>query len=249
MRRLDDFRARLDAAHTRAQRALTPNDVLGAQLDSSREEEFRRFVETLPDRGVAWNDAAHPWRRLLPGPHVPGTPLYRPTKTDALVTAEEFRRQGKNHIYAEMLARRRFSASSIEGDTAVNFVIPGIVYGSKPYITDLVVIGDPKDAERMARVHLVKSIFYGNTNFLGEGVLSTRNVESWREQRYHLMENFLPLSSLAKVCPISVARARFAVENKIPEGVPTDLTDRPPPDSRRLGEIRPSGFHTKGWNG
>jgi hypothetical protein len=43
-------------------------------------------------------------------------------------------------------------------------------------------------------------------------VLSTRDIQSWKDQREHLSEAFLPIASLSKIFPISQARAQVAVQ-------------------------------------
>ena len=42
--------------------------------------------------------------------------------------------------------------------------------------------------------------------FLGDGVLSTTDNASWREQRAHFIEAFLPNASLASIYPINLKR-------------------------------------------
>ena len=51
--------------------------------------------------------------------------------------------------------------------------------------------------------------------FLGDGVLSTRDNESWKEQRRHLSEAFMPKSSLAHIFPVSRDRAEYAVQERL----------------------------------
>ena len=55
---------------------------------------------------------------------------------------------------------------------------------------------------------LILTQIRGGLSFLGEGILSTTDNESWKEQRAHLIEAFLPMSSLQHICPVTVARAR-----------------------------------------
>lgn len=116
---------------------------------------------------------------------------------------------GLNVTFIESLAIELF------GDSAGNFVMPMVVFEKSPYLEDVVVVGNAEDAERVARVHVLKSTLYGSQLFLGEGVLSTRDLLSWREQRSILAEAFLPFSSLAKIMPVSVKRADYAVVEKL----------------------------------
>jgi cytochrome P450 len=46
--------------------------------------------------------------------------------------------------------------------------------------------------------------------FLGPGILSTTDNESWKNQRDHFAPPFLPLSSIAEVSKTSIARAEWA---------------------------------------
>ena len=68
--------------------------------------------------------------------------------------------------------------------------------------------------------------------FLGDGVLSTTDNASWREQRAHFIEAFLPNASLASVYPINLKRAATSTQNLKDEvgaggaaGVVVDMTE------------------------
>merc|ERR1719453_1982055 len=59
-----------------------------------------------------------------------------------------------------------------------------------------VIVSDPADAERLSRTHVRKE---GNFEpALLDGVIATTDNEFWKQQRAHLSEAFLPLSSLAE---------------------------------------------------
>merc|ERR1711953_898697 len=68
-------------------------------------------------------------------------------------------------------------------------------------------IADPRDAERIARVHVLKQQNYFQ-EVLYDSIISTRDNDHWRKQRKELSEVFLPVSSLAKIMPVSLSRAR-----------------------------------------
>eukprot|EP00930_Biecheleria_cincta_P059218 TRINITY_DN44978_c0_g1_i1.p1 TRINITY_DN44978_c0_g1~~TRINITY_DN44978_c0_g1_i1.p1 ORF type:complete len:617 (-),score=92.27 TRINITY_DN44978_c0_g1_i1:36-1886(-) len=68
-----------------------------------------------------------------------------------------------------------------------------------------VIIAHPDDAERIARIHIRKEPNFGG--FM-DSIISTTDNEHWREQRKHFSEAFLPLSSLAQILPVSLARAK-----------------------------------------
>lgn len=68
-----------------------------------------------------------------------------------------------------------------------------------------VIIAHPDDAERIARINVRKEPNFGG--FM-DSIISTTDNEHWREQRKHLSEAFLPLSSLAQILPVSLSRAK-----------------------------------------
>jgi len=98
---------------------------------------------------------------------------------------------------------------------ASNIVVPDLAfYGTgsdmRRLICARVLIGDPDDAERISRVHTRKE---GNfCPILYDSVIATEDNEHWQEQRRHLSEAFLPLSSLAQILPQSLERARGCAE-------------------------------------
>jgi len=194
------------------------NDT-NASSNSSDESFFAiptSFLSRLRDEGLAWEDPSGIHQLL--GPHMMKDRF--PTKNHALKEFFHHSRTGKNIVFLESLA------VELNGDSATNMVIPFIVLAKKPFLIDVVVVAHPKDAERIARMHVKKSTIYGDqSNFLGEGVLSAKSVDSWQEQRTNLVEAFLPLSSLAKVMPVSVQRAEYAVNDKLraATGKPIDM--------------------------
>lgn len=88
-----------------------------------------------------------------------------------------------------------------------------------------VIVADPEDAERVARIHVRKEPNFG---VLMESIISTTDNEHWREQRQHLVEAFLPLSSLAEILPVSLARAKDCANrlgSLAKDGQPVDMSD------------------------
>lgn len=79
-----------------------------------------------------------------------------------------------------------------------------------PKLTNLVILSHPEDCARIARDHVKKMPDQGL--FLGDGVLSTTDNDSWREQRSHFTEAFLPQASLATLIPINCGRAVASME-------------------------------------
>mmetsp|Transcript_117991 Transcript_117991/g.252000 ORF Transcript_117991/g.252000 Transcript_117991/m.252000 type:complete len:601 (+) Transcript_117991:59-1861(+) len=93
-----------------------------------------------------------------------------------------------------------------------------------------VILGDPADAERISRTHVRKE---GNfESILLGSVIATTDNEAWQQQRRHLAEVFLPLSSLACIMPVSLSRAKLCADRlqqkaTRPEGglQPVDMSD------------------------
>mmetsp|Transcript_97259 Transcript_97259/g.153938 ORF Transcript_97259/g.153938 Transcript_97259/m.153938 type:complete len:453 (+) Transcript_97259:3-1361(+) len=77
--------------------------------------------------------------------------------------------------------------------------------GDAPRLGCRAIIAHPEDAERIARLHVLKEPNFGG--FL-DSVISTTDNKHWRDQRKHLVEAFLPISSLAQILPVSLSRAK-----------------------------------------
>jgi len=116
-----------------------------------------------------------------------------------------------------------------------NIVVPKVQMfglGMKSYqkVIPRVILADPEDAERISRTHVRKE---GNfEQVLFDSVIATTDNDVWKEQRRHLSEVFLPLSSLAKILPVSLARAKHCADRlqKLsvrPDGTPAsvDMSD------------------------
>jgi len=89
-----------------------------------------------------------------------------------------------------------------------------------------VVLAHPEDAERVSRLHVRKE---GNFEpALFDSIISTTDNDKWREQRQCLNEAFLPLSSLAEILPVSLARAKQCtsrLREAASKGSPVDMSD------------------------
>jgi hypothetical protein len=107
---------------------------------------------------------------------------------------------------------------------ASNIVVPV----SKPgnFLSCYVILADPEDSERIARIHTRKDGSFEPT--LLDSVISTTDNDLWQQQRRQLSEVFLPLSSLAQVMPVSLARAKVCA-GKLAEAAhsltPVDMSD------------------------
>mmetsp|Transcript_15004 Transcript_15004/g.31422 ORF Transcript_15004/g.31422 Transcript_15004/m.31422 type:complete len:622 (-) Transcript_15004:275-2140(-) len=114
-----------------------------------------------------------------------------------------------------MFLYMRYMQQYGDAGLASNIVVPQLTfYGTgsemKRELCSRVLIGNPSDAERISRVHTRKE---GNfCPVLYDSVIATPDNEYWQEQRRHLAEAFLPLSSLAEILPKSLDRAKGCAE-------------------------------------
>ena len=159
-----------------------------------------KFWDQLVD-----DDGAGEVAVALPGPmRDVGAGGRYPSKREILLEMAEAGVEGVSHLkWAELQDRY------CGGRRTANFVIPVVSFvpGNErpPLVTSLVILSDPADCARVARQHVKKMPDQGL--FLGDGVLSTTDVASWRAQRTHFSDAFLPDASLRRLCPINVARA------------------------------------------
>jgi cytochrome P450 len=112
-----------------------------------------------------------------------------------------------------------------------NIVLPrlqatGTGHETRTRVITRVVLADAEDAEKISRNHVRKE---GNfEQALYDGIISTTDNEHWRAQRLHLSEVFLPLSTLSKILPISLARAKQCtdrMEMLAADGAAVDVSD------------------------
>ena len=77
-------------------------------------------------------------------------------------------------------------------------------------IRNLIVINHPDDAERLLEKHTKKTPYLKKQVF--DSIISTTNVEHWREQRKHYQPAFSVKDELEKLIPISNARAMQSID-------------------------------------
>lgn len=184
------------AAHT-AKNAMAHFDTTDPQI-----------LATMPDatEHLEYNIADH-----LPGPFRDVGPGKRyANKYEVYAEAQYHQSMGTLHIYKQQM-RERYGKQGY----ATNIVVPivrffrtdggaGLLHG--PVLTQQVVLSHPDDCERVARNHVKKQ-----PNFVGtlmSSLISTTDNENWKQQRNELNEAFLPVASISKTLPISVARSR-----------------------------------------
>lgn len=78
-----------------------------------------------------------------------------------------------------------------------NFTVPRIshVDAGRARLEPWLVICNPDDAARIARMHTKKARIYGPT-FLGGGIFGLTDNDEWRAQRYHLLLGVLPVRGI-----------------------------------------------------
>jgi hypothetical protein len=90
----------------------------------------------------------------------------------------------------------------------VPVIMPSTQRSSQLGFSNLVVLAHPEDAQRIARNHPRKS-----PNFepiFADSVISTTDNSHWMKQREHLVQAFMPTTSLGRIFPVSLARAKQA---------------------------------------
>lgn len=182
-------------------------DGTGGKVSLSQNEQesldFGILESLLPSEGE-YNIAEH-----LPGP------LQTKSWEEAFVEYQESFQYGLPHLkFVEW--QREYGG---EEQLAANIVVPQLVYTRKdidvgpripPKLTQEVIISNPQDAARIARIHVRKQpnftpAFYGS-------IISTVDNQHWKQQREDINPAFLPKASLEQIFPISAARAQYAAE-------------------------------------
>ena len=107
---------------------------------------------------------------------------------------------------------------------AANIVIPGLMVERSPpergRLTPPrpileVIISNPEDCARIARVHVKKQPNFTPTTY--DSIISTVNNAHWKTQREDLNPAFLPKASLGQIFPVSLARAKHAADKLMAE--------------------------------
>lgn len=90
-----------------------------------------------------------------------------------------------------------------------NIVIPYFDIENKCK-TDLIIVNNPKDAERLASTHVKKTPYLKKN--LYDSIISTTSVEHWKDQRNSYSEAFSVNEKLKDLIPISNRRAMYCVK-------------------------------------
>ena len=105
--------------------------------------------------------------------------------------------KGLLHIlYMDYLSKLGFSS---------NIILPYYDEYNKN-IRDLIVINNPDDAERLALTHVKKTPYL--KGLLYDSIISTTDLDEWKEQRQSYQPAFSLENELKKLIPISNERAK-----------------------------------------
>ena len=155
----------------------------------------RELIAAIPvrysDHGNDLGPAPH---TLLHGPMY-GREDTAENRFEAMREIQEYTRQGNEQGYW-MRCQREAAARDPghHGDPmSINIVIPRIMAGAESeytsgdvYSTDVVILADRDDCERIAKVHVQKSPNF--TPILFESLISTTDNKHWANQRNYLNE-------------------------------------------------------------
>ena len=106
--------------------------------------------------------------------------------------------KGKNHILIRKY--QHLYGDNLSSNINIPYVKNGVV-------RDLLVINNPDDSERLAYMHVKKHPIL--EPLLYNSIISTTDVEDWREQRQNYQHAFNVSNELNKIIPISVKRSEY----------------------------------------
>mmetsp|Transcript_5451 Transcript_5451/g.6369 ORF Transcript_5451/g.6369 Transcript_5451/m.6369 type:complete len:577 (+) Transcript_5451:288-2018(+) len=177
----------------------------------SSREQFIKFLKYLPNEieNLEYNVGVH-----LPGP-LQDRVRYPNGWVDAYLDLEKASYAGENHVKTA-----EYQMTYGKQGLNSNIVVPFLLFGrggphnsgrrSPPLVTQQVIVGDPEDAKRIAKVHVTKSPNF--TPFMYNSIISTTDDEEWHTMREHLVTAFLPKGSLQRIFPVTLDRAKFCPE-------------------------------------
>ena len=112
--------------------------------------------------------------------------------------------QGYNHIYISKLLHQLNNPSA-------NICLPLLNnWNEEVSIDNLVIINNPKDAEKISKNHVKKAPIF--KELLNTSIISTTDNDDWQTQRGEMNPAFIPALSLKKIFPESVNRAKICSE-------------------------------------
>jgi cytochrome P450 len=185
------------AGHGRALRRLS--HVYGVLAVTAAEEEAQAEETALVESPLAKLRDATAEADYVVSEHLPG-PLQDKDREEVL---KEIQAAGGQSHVQWMQWQEQYGDAGLNS----NIVIPHIARerSAGEWLTEKVILSDPEDCVRIARTHTQKEPNF--QMFMGDSVISAVDNKAWREQRNHMTQAFLPMSSLAHIFPISNQRA------------------------------------------
>jgi len=178
--------------------------ALFAEKDGVLKVQPKEEAAALLDRATAEGNLE--LLKVLPGPWQSAQ-----TRDDQIRLVQDIFRavEAGDNVYQYADWQLKYGGRGLSSNIAVPAIARhGIGEESMSFkLVSRVVVSDPEDAARLSHIHVKKE-----PNFkpaLLNGIIATDDNDHWREQRKHLSEAFLPLSSLAAIMPKSLARAKL----------------------------------------
>ena len=118
---------------------------------------------------------------------------------------EEIKESNDKGLFLNLI--RTYQIKYGNGSWSENVLIPYII---KDKLTNIIIVNHPKDAERLANIHIKK--MSNLKPFVFDSIISTTNNSNWKEQRCEYQSAFSLKNKLEKIIPISHRRAKECIE-------------------------------------
>ena len=127
------------------------------------------------------------------------TPLSEKSRKEVL---EEIKNESENGLLLQLI--RKYQIDYGSGSFSDNILIP---YSKK---SDIIIVNNPEDAERLANDHIKK--ISNLRPYVFDSIISTTDVNHWKEQRRDYQSAFSVPNKLEKIMPISNSRAMECID-------------------------------------
>mmetsp|Transcript_6265 Transcript_6265/g.8227 ORF Transcript_6265/g.8227 Transcript_6265/m.8227 type:complete len:392 (+) Transcript_6265:44-1219(+) len=173
---------------------------------------FKALIKKLPSNiaDLEYNVADH-----LAGP-LQDKERYPDGWADVFLDFRQWQLVGENHIGIVEYQKRYGGKAGM----SANIVLPSISIGrvgdrnsgrrGLPLITQEVIVSNPEDARRIARLHVKKQPNF--TPLFYNSIISTTDNPEWQQMREHIVSAFLPNGSLQKIFPVTLERAKHCAK-------------------------------------
>jgi cytochrome P450 len=175
--------------------AFTTNVMMSASAADEEEAAVDQATESpLANMRDATAEADYVVSEHLPGPLA--------DKSREEVLAEIAAAGGQSHVQW-MEWQEQYGDDGLNSNIVVPHIASERFAGT--WLTEKVILSNPEDCVRIARTHTQKEPNF--QMFMGDSVISAVDNNAWKEQRNHMTQAFLPMSSLAHIFPVSNQRA------------------------------------------